>query len=94
MVPITNIQLAAESPSQVIRATEHDEDREKKEPAADDQSDHPGRIFHVHKEEDDQSGFGEGNEQGNDRIQDAKILEGHPSGETGKDEKNDPDDYV
>jgi hypothetical protein len=48
----------------------------------------------VHEEEDDQGGLSEGNEQGNDRIEDAKILEGYPSGEPSKDEKGDPDDDV
>jgi hypothetical protein len=92
-VPITNIQLA-ESPSQVIRAAEDDEDGEKKQPAADDQGNHPGGIFHVHEEQDDQRCFGEGNQQGDYGIQDAKILECDPGGEAGKDKQSDPDDYV
>ena len=48
----------------------------------------------MHKEEHDQACFGESNEQGNNRVEDTKILEGDPGGEPGEEEQGDPDDHI
>jgi hypothetical protein len=90
LVPV----LRVPSPADVVGRGENHENGEKKEGTADYQADHFGGILHVHKEEDDQGSLGGGNEECDDRIENAEIAEGYPCRHACQDEQDDPDSYV
>src|SRR5438105_651972 len=92
--PFRRSILGRPGSADVIGAGEDQQNGEEKQAAPNNQGDHFGRVFHVHKEEEDQRCLGNRDGESDDGIENAEILESCEHSCPGEDEQNQPNDYI